>query len=95
MADEIPRDDRNAETNNMGGRSMTTEQAIIQRIKTLPESARREVLDFMDFLAIRIEAQSARDEEISWSDGGLASALRDMEDEPDIYTRADLTESFR
>jgi hypothetical protein len=74
---------------------MTTEQAIIERIQTLPESARREVLDFMEFLAIRIEAQSAREEDVSWSDGGLASALRDMENEPDIYTRADLTESFR
>jgi hypothetical protein len=74
---------------------MTTEQALIERLQTLPESARREVLDFAEFLAMRIEAASARAEDVSWSDGGLASALRDMDDEPDIYTRADLTESFR
>jgi len=56
--------------------------------------ARREVLDFAEFLAARTQEQEARAEETQWSDLSLNSAMRGMEDEPEIYTRADLKESF-
>ena len=77
---------------------MTTEEAIIERLKPLPDVARREVLDFAEFLAARTQEHEARAEETQWSDMSLNSAMRGMEDEPEIYTRtdlADLKESFR
>ncbi len=74
---------------------MTTEEAIIERLKSLPDAARREVLDFAEFLATRTDERAAREEEAQWSDLSLDWAMRGMEDEPEIYTRADLKESFR
>lgn len=74
---------------------MTTEEAIIERLKSLPDVARREVLDFAEFLATRTQEQAARKEETHWFDLSLNSAMRGMEDEPEIYTRADLKESLR
>lgn len=61
---------------------MTTEEAIIERLKVLPDVARREVLDFAELLATRAQERAARDEEIQWSDLSLAAAMRGMEDEP-------------
>ena len=74
---------------------MTTEEAIIERLKSLPDMARREVLDFAEFLAARTQGHETRAEETQWSDLSLNSAMRGMEDEPEIYTRADLMKSFR
>lgn len=74
---------------------MTTTEAIIQRLQTLPETARREILDFVEFLELRQYKSAAREEDIDWSAFSLASAMRDMEDEDTSYTLADLRESFR
>jgi len=74
---------------------MTTEEAIIERLRFLPDAALREVLDFAEFLATRTQEREAREEETQWSDLSLDSAMRGMDDEPEIYTRADLKESFR
>lgn len=73
---------------------MTTAEAIIQHLKSLPDWAQREVLDFVEFLESRREKLAAREEDVTWSDLSLASALRGMEDEPSPYTLADLKESF-
>jgi len=73
---------------------MTTTQAIIQHLESLPDSARREVLDFVKFLESRREELLQREEEAAWSHFSLASALREMEDEETPYTLADLKESF-
>lgn len=74
---------------------MTTEEAIVKRLKSLPAAARREVLDFAEFLAARMDFQAPREEEAQWTDLSLESAMRGMDDEPEIYARADLKESFR
>jgi len=72
---------------------MTTAQAILERLKDLPDSAQQEVLDFIKSLESR-RAALTREEDASWSHLSLASAMRDMEDEESPYTLADLTESF-
>lgn len=73
---------------------MTTTEAILQHLKSLPDSAQREVLDFVRYLESRREELIQREEDAAWSDFSLASALRDMPDEETIYTLADLKESF-
>lgn len=71
---------------------MTTTQAIAQCIEELPEVARREVLDFVEFL----RARNAVDNDAgAWSAFSLASAMRGMEDDSSPYTAGDLKESFR
>ena len=74
---------------------MTTAQAIAQHLETLPETARREVLDFVEFLKSRTAAGSVRESDASWSAFSLASAMRGMEDEPRPYTATDVKEPVR
>jgi len=72
---------------------MTTAQAILEHLKSLPDSAQQEVLDFIKFLESR-RAELAQEEDAAWSRLSLASAMRDMEDEETPYTLADLKDSF-
>jgi vacuolar-type H+-ATPase subunit D/Vma8 len=72
---------------------MTTAQAILERLKDLPDSAQQEVLDFVKSLESR-RAELAQEEDAAWSGFSLASAMRGMEDEETPYTLADLKESF-
>ena len=74
---------------------MTTAQAITQHIKALPEDARREVLDFVEFLELRAKPGARREDDATWSSFSLTSAMRGMENEPSQYTNADLKEAFR
>jgi hypothetical protein len=74
---------------------MTTTEAILQHLQSLPDSAQREVLDFVRFLESHREELVQRDEDTAWSHFSLATALRGMEDEETPYTHADLKESFR
>ena len=73
---------------------MTTTEGIIRHLESLPDSAQREVLDFVEFLRSRRDECTVREEELAWSDFSLASAMRGMEDEETPYTLADLKESF-
>jgi len=72
---------------------MTTAQAILERLKSLPDSAQQEVLDFIKFLESR-RAGLVQEEEDAWSGFSLASAMRGMENEETAYTLSDLKESF-
>lgn len=69
---------------------MTTTEIIIQHLKSLPESKQREVLDFVEFLKFRQQKSTAGEEDTSWSEFSLASAMRGMEDEETSYTLRDL-----
>ncbi len=75
---------------------MTTEEAIIQGLKMLPPAARREVLDFTEFLIARVPPGDSDAVECrEWSELSLAGALGDMQDEPELYGLDDLKERFR
>lgn len=76
---------------------MTTVQAITRHVHALPEEARREVLDFIEFLESRIRMSSdvAKDDTAVWSIFSLTAAMAGMENESTPYTIADLKESFR
>ena len=71
---------------------MTTAEAIIQHLRSLPDSARREVLDFVQFLEFRGNELTGKEEDVAWSDFSLTSAMRGMEDEGTPYTLADIKE---
>jgi hypothetical protein len=73
---------------------MTIAEVIVQRLKLLPASAQREVLDFIGFLESRRQEHTLREGEVTWSAFSLASAMRGMEDEETPYTLADLKEVF-
>jgi hypothetical protein len=70
---------------------MSTAEAILQHLKSLPDSAQREVLDFVQFLESRL---TEREESLMWSDFSLTSAMQGMEDEETLYSLADIKESF-
>lgn len=74
---------------------MTPEEAIVERLRMLPPAAKREVLDFADFLISRAEGDADATERREWSELSLAGALSDMQDEPQLYELDDLRERFR
>lgn len=73
---------------------MTTAEAIIQHLNSLPDTAQREVLDFVQFLEAQRKELTGKEEDVMWSDFSLASAMRGMEDEGADYTLTDIKESF-
>ncbi|MBI2882976.1 MAG: DUF2281 domain-containing protein [Candidatus Methylomirabilis oxyfera] len=52
---------------------MTTTEIIVQRLKSLPASAQREVLDFVEFLQSHRQEHTARKDEVAWSAFSLDS----------------------
>ena len=74
---------------------MTTAEAIVRSLEPLPEAAKREVLDFVEFIKTRTAQETSQEEDVEWSHFSLASAMRGMEDEEAPYSLADLKEVFR
>jgi hypothetical protein len=75
---------------------MTLAEKIAFHLSDLPETYQAEVLDFVEFLASksRVRGESPEEERTAWSDFSLAQAMRGLEDEDDLYSLADLKESF-
>lgn len=73
--------------------NMATE-TIVERIKSLRESDRRQVLDFVEFISFRRARPFTEDEDLAWSSFSLASAMRGMEREESPYTLDDIKEFF-
>lgn len=71
--------------------AMTLSEKIAQQVHLLPESAQREVLDFVELLQGRSRRHEEDDE---WSHFSLSQAMRGMEQEPDLYSVDDLREVF-
>ena len=69
----------------VGEFAIVLSEKIMEYIQKLPPSFQEEVLDYLEFLLAKAER-----EDKEWSRLSLASAMRGMEDEPEIYTVADL-----
>jgi hypothetical protein len=67
---------------------MTLSEKISHEVQALPEAIQREVLDFVEFLKTR----RTHVEDEAWAAFSLTQAMRGMEDEPDLYSTADLKE---
>jgi len=64
---------------------MVLSEKIQEYIQKLPPSFQEELFDYLEFLLAKAER-----EDKEWSRLSLASAMRGMEDEPEIYTVTDL-----
>ena len=64
---------------------MVLSEKIQEYIQKLPPSFQEELFDYLEFLLAKAER-----EDKEWSRLSLTSAMRGMEDEPAIYTVADL-----
>ena len=65
---------------------MTLDEKIHLYTQKLPYSFQEEVFDFVQYLLTKAEQQERQD----WASVSLSSAMRDMEDEPDLYNLSDL-----
>ncbi len=65
---------------------MTLDEKIHLYTQKLPYAFQEEVFDFVQYLLMKAEQQEKAD----WASFSLSSAMRDMEDEPDLYQLSDL-----
>lgn len=74
---------------------------LIERLQTLPQEKQAEVFDFVEFLSARAKgAEFPGVSHVDWNDAELsalamAQAMRGSEDDPVVYTRADLREQWQ
>ncbi len=73
----------------------TVAERIHQHVQKLPVPFQAEVLDFVEYLLLKIERGDTYRDTLTWSDLSLSLAMRGMEDEdtPD-YSTADLKQVF-
>lgn len=67
------------------GALMTITEKIMEHVKALSEEKQTEVLDFVEFL-------ETRNENRSWNNFSLSSAMRGLEEEPALYSVDDINE---
>ena len=70
---------------------MTTLEKIVENLKTMPESAQTEVLDFVEYLKSR---EDRAGESYKWGEFSLDSAWRGIAEEPSAYGVQDIKEKF-
>ena len=69
---------------------MTLDEKIHRHAQKLPYSFQEELFDFVQYLLAKAEQQEKQD----WTSLSLTSAMRDMEDEPTLYSISDIRVSF-
>lgn len=69
---------------------MTLDEKIRQIAQKLPHSFQEELFDFVQYLLMKAEQQEKQE----WASLSLSSAIRDMEDEPILYSLSDLKVVF-
>jgi hypothetical protein len=70
--------------------AMTLDEKIQKYAQKLPRPFQEELFDFVQYLLMKAEGQEKQD----WTSLSLSSAMRDMEDEPALYTISDIRVSF-
>lgn len=69
---------------------MTLDEKIHRYTQKLPYSFQEELLDFVEYLMMKAEQQEKQE----WSSMSLSSAIRDMKNEPVLYSLSDLKVVF-
>ncbi|MBV6392154.1 MAG: hypothetical protein KPEEDBHJ_01376 [Anaerolineales bacterium] len=69
---------------------MTLDEKIHQYAQKLPFSFQEELFDFVQYLLMKVEQQEKED----WVSLSLSSAMREIEDEPALYSLSDLRVVF-
>ena len=70
---------------------MTTLEKIVENLKTMPESAQAEVLDYVEYLKSKEEGGV---EGYKWEEFSLDSAMRGIAEETSPYVIEDIKEKF-
>ena len=76
-------------------------EELIAKVSRLPEFRQQEVLDFVTLLEQRYgHAEPAEAEQLDWSEQqframSIEQAMRDDENEPDLYSEEDLMEKWQ
>jgi hypothetical protein len=70
---------------------MTTLEKIVENLKTMPESAQTEVLDYVEYLKSK---KDRSDDGYRWEEFSLDSAMRGIAEEPSLYEVKDIKEKF-
>ncbi len=70
---------------------MSTIEKITSEVSHLRPEEQAEVLDFVEFL----KTKKAAREESDWKNRSLESAMRGMENEPDLYSTEDVREPIK
>ena len=70
---------------------MTTLEKIVENLKTMPESAQAEVLDYVEYLKSKNERS---DDGYKWAEFSLDSAMRGIAEESSPYGVEDIKEKF-
>jgi hypothetical protein len=74
---------------------MRVSEKIYEEVTKLPEPLQAEVLDFIHYLASKVNRDIPATDEPSWAGLSLALAMRGMEGEDDpAYSIEDLRETF-
>jgi hypothetical protein len=74
---------------------MNTVEKIIEHPKTMPDSERNEVLDFVEYLRTPARPRKRSEEVSQWGQFSLESAMRGIEEEPSPYDIDDILEHFQ
>jgi hypothetical protein len=69
---------------------MALDEKVFQYVQRLPRSLQEELLNFIQYLLVKAEQQEKQE----WEVLSLSSAMRDMEDEPALYSMADIKVRF-
>ena len=69
---------------------MNLSERILTTVASLPESKQVEVLDFVEYLKLKIE----KEESDNWDGFSIASAMKGMENEDSNYAVSDLKETY-
>ena len=69
---------------------MTLDEKIHEYAQKLPYAFQEELFDFVQYLLMKAEQQEKQD----WASLSLSSAIRDMENETDLYSISDIRVAF-
>ncbi len=69
---------------------MSLAEDILEKVKLLPEDKQTEILDFIDFIAKKMDQKERRE----WSQFSLEEAMRGLDTEETLYTVEDIREKF-
>ena len=69
---------------------MTLDEKIHQYAQKLPLSLQEELFDFVQYLLVKAEQQEKQE----WASLSLSSAMRDIENEPVLYSISDIRVVF-
>jgi hypothetical protein len=70
---------------------MTTLEKIVESLKTMPESAQTDVLDYVEYLKSK---EGGGGNGYQWTQFSLESAMRDIAEERTPYELQDIKEKF-